>query len=326
MVENSFIKLATNFELLREAWAKVINKEYDFNDQKLICEIYNYLSDKKYITEVIISGLSRELKRDQLIENVLYIMNSYEKHQSLFEDIFIFELFDLECQFEEKEHSLQLKKVCKLEREIKDNSNSADYAFFKGDGTYDSLMSKDEKLYKELYIERNKLNEKDLILKRKKDSIVPYRKIVFSDIVKLCEYYKKIINKYKDKTTKRENNHIYITYSLINYLYEKCNNHIFVVDSLSIVDNTFNLKDNNGFKIKKGVRFQSLIWLLQNSLNNNPEWDKSILKLVGIDYDLKYVKNRNKYIDNDTLKSSKIDLKTKIDHIINTKVDIKYYR
>lgn len=122
----------------------------------------------------------------------------------------------------------------------------------------------------------------------------------------------------EDNTIILSENHPF-SIEIITLIDKHCNKHIFFAKNLAITYNTFNLENKNNFKVGHKGRLLSLIWLLQESVITKEEWDKDILSFLGIDYDSTYKKNRKKYIDDDTLKSSKLDLKAKMKHITETK-------
>ena len=122
----------------------------------------------------------------------------------------------------------------------------------------------------------------------------------------------------EDNTIIVSENHPF-SIEIITLIDKHCNKHIFFAKNLAITYNTFNLENKNNFKVRHKGRLLSLIWLLQESVITKEEWDKDILSFLEMDYDNTYKKNRKKHIDDDTLKSSKLDLKAKIEHIIETK-------
>ena len=120
------------------------------------------------------------------------------------------------------------------------------------------------------------------------------------------------------------NENDYIDIDTASSLLKLCNRVIFEAKNLSCVYNTLNMKGKDDFKIKQKIRFLSLIWLLQNAVVKNTEWDKTILTNFNITYD-EYSKNRSKYIDDETLSDSTKSTEDKIKHILTTKAQIKHH-
>lgn len=113
--------------------------------------------------------------------------------------------------------------------------------------------------------------------------------------------------------------HILVDMATIETIHSLCNNIIFCEDNIENIYNTLNLRHHKPFKIKKKMRFLSLIYLLEFEKNIDENLISEILNTFGYEYKRDYISNRKKNINDDILKSPVKTFKQKIELIIDGK-------